>query len=83
MNPTSQVSLEEAFAQTVVLAISVSQGVAWADRIPEYNKISVLVFELSQSLLWVLTVNDQAFCQERILEDSPVGLPDQLPNIKV
>jgi len=83
MNPTSQISLEEAFAQTMVLAIAEMSGVPLGSFIPEYKKISVLVFNLWKSFMWVLTVNDRVFCQERILEDSPVGLLGQLPDVEV
>jgi len=67
----------------MVLAIAEVQGVPLGAFIPEYKKISVLVSNLWESLMWVLTVSDQLFCHERILEDSPVGLPGQLPDIEV
>jgi len=83
MNPTSQISLEEAFAQTMVLALAEFSGIPLASFIPEYEKIRQVVFTLWESFMWVLTANDQVFCQERILEDSPAGLPGQLPDIEV
>ncbi|KAI4635454.1 uncharacterized protein J4E87_000405 [Alternaria ethzedia] len=83
MNPTSQISLEEAFAQTMVLAIAEMQDVPLGAFIPEYKKISVLVTSLWESFMWVLLVSNLLFCHERILEDSPVGLPGQLPDIEV
>ena len=83
MNPTSQISLEEAFAQTMVLALAEFSGIPLGSFIPEYEKIRKVVFNLWESFMWVLTANDQVFCQERILEDSPVGLPGQLPDIEV
>ncbi|KAI4646625.1 hypothetical protein J4E93_004846 [Alternaria ventricosa] len=83
MNPTSQISLEETFTQTMVLALAELSGIPLASFIPEYKKISKVVFTLWESFMWVLTANDQVFCQERILEDSPVGLPGQLPDVEV
>ncbi|KAG9193320.1 hypothetical protein G6011_03355 [Alternaria panax] len=83
MNPTSLISMEECFGQTTVLAIMFFQGHGIGqDRTPEVRKIEPLLWKYRVRYGLLFLVSWSRFCVERLLEDSPVGLPDQLPDIE-
>lgn len=82
MNPMSQMSLEETFAQTTVLATLKYQGGSVLN-IPGFRKISDMVWEEQIRLGLLFMVQHWTFCVDRLLEDSPVELPHQLPYIEV
>jgi hypothetical protein len=84
MNPTSLISREECFGQATVLAISFFQNAGIdRDRIPDVNKIWPFLWEYQTRYGLLFMVQQWTFCIGRLLEDSPVGLPDQLPDIEV
>jgi hypothetical protein len=84
LNSASMLSQEENFSHFAVLAMADYQhpGI-WRDKIPQLDKVTRQLTAVNRDMGRNFEVKNDTRCNRRPFEDSPVGLPEQLPPIEM